>query len=369
MSVVYAVAGRHFIGSIVLICSTFLASLGGTGGGIVNVAIFFLIFGFPFHISAVLSICAICGNNLFQVAFNIDKRHPRSRSRPLIYWDAVLILLPAELAGSNIGVIVSKVVPDTIAYILTLIVLSFSGSLCLYEAIAILKKEFRKQEMEEAASLIANQDNSHNPDHNTIVNFKDKKTNPNFSIMKDIVPDYMKRIIFFGNYIPPSENANITPGSYNSVNSNNNHGSIENHHSDLDNSLDIPWNEICWIFATFFFYLICYIIMENFMNMCTPAYFTLLIIMFAVIGIKYCWSYPYLIDKQRNDPDAFLEGDIYWSNLSSYLLPLAMMSIGALTAVLGTGGSELVAPLLLSMKVSLSHLLFSQLLSSYFLIR
>jgi len=42
--------------------------------------------------------------------------------RPLIYWDVVLVLLPAQLAGSNIGVLLSQILPETILIVLALLV-------------------------------------------------------------------------------------------------------------------------------------------------------------------------------------------------------------------------------------------------------
>lgn len=54
---------------------------------------------------------------------NVTKRHPIDLTRPLIYYDVILVLLPAELGGSNIGVIVSLIFPESVLYILAMIVL------------------------------------------------------------------------------------------------------------------------------------------------------------------------------------------------------------------------------------------------------
>ena len=53
-----------------------------------------------------LSNTAVLGNGLAQFAVNWRARHPSCASRPMIDWDAVLMLLPAQLGGGYIGVIV-----------------------------------------------------------------------------------------------------------------------------------------------------------------------------------------------------------------------------------------------------------------------
>lgn len=45
---------------------------------------------------------------------NWTRRHPAKPSRPLIYWDIILIMEPAQLGGSNLGVILAKILPSSI---------------------------------------------------------------------------------------------------------------------------------------------------------------------------------------------------------------------------------------------------------------
>lgn len=92
-------------GSVLLYLSSSLSAAGGLGGGALNVPILWLLWGFSFHTAVILSLCTLSGNYLMQVAVNFTKRHPLNSARPLIYWDIILILLPAELGGANLGVI------------------------------------------------------------------------------------------------------------------------------------------------------------------------------------------------------------------------------------------------------------------------
>lgn len=53
---------------------------------------------------------------------NRNKKHPLDESRPLIYWDIALLLIPPQLGGNNVGAILSKIFPDSATMILALLV-------------------------------------------------------------------------------------------------------------------------------------------------------------------------------------------------------------------------------------------------------
>ena len=111
------------------------------GGGALNVPIFYLVWGFTYRESVVMSLATLMGNYLCQVLINLTERHPIQRDRPLIYWDAVLILLPAELAGANIGVILSAIFPDTLCVLLGMVVLVIAFVAALDKGVQLHEKE------------------------------------------------------------------------------------------------------------------------------------------------------------------------------------------------------------------------------------
>ena len=127
-------------GGVCIACACFLASAGGIGGGGVLVALGLVVFGWSYDRAVVLALVAVFGNLLAQLALNYRKRHMTLRSRPLIYWDGVLLLCPAMLGGSSIGKIVAKILPDTIKKSFAIIVLAavtiktFVKALILYRA-------------------------------------------------------------------------------------------------------------------------------------------------------------------------------------------------------------------------------------------
>ncbi len=80
-----------------LFIASILSSSAGIGGGSINVAILLVIGHLPLETSIILSFCALCGNLISQVAINTFKSHPYNSARPLIYWELILVLLPAQL--------------------------------------------------------------------------------------------------------------------------------------------------------------------------------------------------------------------------------------------------------------------------------
>lgn len=137
------------IGSVIMYLSSTLSAAGGLGGGALNVPILWLLFGFSFHTAVILSLCTLSGNYLMQVLINLPKRHPIVRSRPLIYWDVILVLLPAELGGANLGVILSDTFPETILIIMALLILMIALFTAYDKGVHQWAKETRAIEMKQ----------------------------------------------------------------------------------------------------------------------------------------------------------------------------------------------------------------------------
>merc|ERR1712137_1234400 len=55
--------------------------------------------------------------------FNAPQRHPFCPARPLIHYELALVLMPAMLAGSNLGVLVNRICPATLLVSLALVLL------------------------------------------------------------------------------------------------------------------------------------------------------------------------------------------------------------------------------------------------------
>jgi hypothetical protein len=154
------VALANYIGGcVVLTFSCILCSAAGVGGGGINVPILLLIFGYGFDTAVSLSLFIVLGNAFSQNMLNLGKSHPRFTSLPLIFWELVIILLPAQLGGSNIGSILSHILPKSVLYVLALVVLSFASIMSLKKGIIRFKEEKRvleeKKQIEKSAVLSA----------------------------------------------------------------------------------------------------------------------------------------------------------------------------------------------------------------------
>lgn len=135
-------AVANFVGGcITLIFTCILCSAAGVGGGGINVPILLLIFGYGFDTAVILSLFIVLGNALAQSYLNLGKTHPNFSNLPLIYWELIIILLPAQLGGSNIGSILSKILPTSVLYILAFLVLSFASLMSLRKALHRFRDE------------------------------------------------------------------------------------------------------------------------------------------------------------------------------------------------------------------------------------
>lgn len=313
--------GRSIAGSFVLYCAGALSSAAGVGGGALNVPIFYNIFGFSYRESVVLSLCTLLGNYISQFALNVDKRHPSKQNKPLIYWDAVLVLLPSELGGSNLGVILSSIIPDTVLYLLAMIVLIIAGGLTLSKGISCYEKENEQQQTQadpDSHPLLSIYNQKQSDDVSTI---KDNRE-PFSSVLFSIIPNYMK--------CGCKEDVLISERSENSP-------------------MDIPWSIISVILLVWVFYATCYVMMNEF-DTCSALYYIFLGIIYALLLCEIVWGLYYLMQQQKADPDSIAEGDILWG-ADAWYLPILSFGIGILTSLLGIGGGELMGPLMLRLHV------------------
>lgn len=121
--------GAFIGGCITLFFSCAISAAGGVGGGGINVPILLLVFGYSLKTSIALSLCVVLGNAFAQTLLNIRKRHPKRMELPLIFWELVLLLLPAQMGGSNIGTILSDISPDPVIYVLAFVILAFASTI------------------------------------------------------------------------------------------------------------------------------------------------------------------------------------------------------------------------------------------------
>jgi uncharacterized membrane protein YfcA len=337
-------------GYILLFLSNTLSSSAGVGGGLLNVAIIHSVQGYDLKSAVVLSLSAIMGNTLVQLIINIRTRHPTCKKRSVIYWDVIAIMLPAELGGSNLGVILSAILPPTLLYIGAILVLMMGGIFSTKKAIHLYEME-----NERALKKIANEENAttNNPITNnktTPTSESNGKSSPMSSLSiedgaRPSASDPTPRFPSFDTYLPDE----VRVGSFSGV------GIVDRTEDSIaDPSLPLPPMEIPWfvigvITCVWMCYLVLYIVMALVPG-CSSSWGVTLAFIYIILLVEVPWGFNYLTKQQQNAPDSVVPGDIRWAP-DTYAIPLVTFSIGMLTALLGFGGGELIGPYLLHLRI------------------
>lgn len=378
-------------GLVLMFFSSVLCSSAGVGGGSLNVPILYSIIGFDYDTATVLSLCTLMGNYLLQVLVNLDKRHPTSPTTPLIYWDAVLVMLPAELGGANLGVIVAKSLPKTIIFTLAMVVLVIAVYFTAQKGKKLyhlendliaqessLSKEDYEYENEGALDNIQNNDvYLGNPIFDTKSGFGRNSTSP---LLNEIQPpqNLLKRrapkkphAITIASIIPPylccyytcctakraaSQNGR-TASSYGVLNGSTDLASIETDsvaESTVEELPPVvqPWNIIAVIVGVWVLYVVCYVVQKEY-DQCSLGNYISLAIIYVLLIIQVAWGIRYLVVQKYEKTvtsNKLVDGEIHWGSKSS-LVPMVSFLIGITSALLGIGGGELMGPMLLILKV------------------
>ncbi len=293
----------QIFGGFVLYFSSTLCASGGVGGGTLNVPILYYIFGYSFHNSVILSLCTLAGNYLLQTLVNIARRHPKDKGRLLIYWDAILVLLPAELGGSNIGVILSEIFAESLLLLLAILLLIFVLPLTYFKAQTVWDHETTVIDAVNESRL-----------------GRGNSTSSQLSPLVEVPSD--------NNFVTRDAEANE---------SNELLGKPKV-------SVKIPWLIISIIVIFVIFYVILYVV-ENSFSACSWKYALTISSIYPIIIIEIVWGYLYLMKQQSDEPSTVLVGDIHWKD-TSFLAPVLAFSIGIITSLLGIGGGELMGPML-----------------------
>lgn len=319
-------AGQIAGAYILLFCSNALSSSAGVGGGLLNVAIFHSVLGEGFKDAVVLSLATILGNTLVQLFINLQTRHPGDAKKTVIYWDMIAVMLPAELGGSNLGVILSDIVPSTILYIGAIMVLMIGGSFSAKKAHHLYELETERNNKNAKTS----EDGG-------------PTTNPMAIPSLDLAP---RR-----SFLSPlsveeigdeEEQPPISKSSIGSI------ADVPTNANDLP-PLQLPWTIMSVIACVWLSYLVLYIVM-SLVPGCSLGWGLVLVFIYLIIIVEVPWAFNFLMKQQNTAPDSITPGDVSW-NSSTFSIPVVTFSIGLLTALLGFGGGELIGPYLLHLHI------------------
>ena len=256
-----------------------LCSSGGVGGGSLNVPILYTIMKFDYGVATLLSLYNLMGNYLLQVLVNIEKRHPSplAVTRPLIYWDAVLILLPSELGGANIGTIINKAMPPSLIFILGMIVLVIACSFTFQKASHLYHDETKM--------LTASRDNVITTDEETI------------GIDKSLLREgttrcYANKAVTISSIVPPYFYC-----YYKGFNK----STKSDEGSSTEQSLppiNYPRSVISVVISVWILYIICYVVL-NLYKVCNQNYTIVLVVIYFLLVFQVGWGTKHLQWKQQ----------------------------------------------------------------------
>jgi uncharacterized membrane protein YfcA len=321
---------------------------------------------------------------------NIWLRHPMDKSRPLIYYELVMIFFPLQLGGANLGVVLVSMFPDTVLLILAVCVLLYAIFVAIERAVRLYDAE--NQLLFESEDVSPSQAEGERRALLSESNVGDECKSTN----KDCRSDDALRPV-----------SNMVDESLS---------------SEDEIAMNIPWKYIAAAIGIWVLYAASYLAMDA-STKCTVTYYVLLVIVYPFIFAEVIWGYDVLVESQQvrdddggsctsrsershsSDPDdiaaltksrsasedllgdnflndveadggitapkmgfgnavseavpdfeekrfadTVLEGDVIWEQVS--FIPFVLsFSIGCLSVMLGVGGGELFQPLLLSLNI------------------
>ena len=134
-------APTDYAGTALLFLGGVMAGAAGIGGGGLNVPLLILVMGFVMEEAVPLSHVAVFGNSIAQNLVNLRRRHPLAPYRPMVDFDIPLLLLPAQLAGNSVGVLVGAIFPATVMVILACLLLLLASSKTLLTGVKAYRRE------------------------------------------------------------------------------------------------------------------------------------------------------------------------------------------------------------------------------------
>lgn len=137
---------QDFLAFLLILVFTALASTSGVGGGGLIVPILILVTRFIPRDAVPLSTLAVFAGSVGTLTATIRKRHP-TQNAPLILYQIAMLLQPAALLGTTVGVILNNMFPDWLILAILILTLAFTGWKSWTKGIEMYRKEKQQEEM------------------------------------------------------------------------------------------------------------------------------------------------------------------------------------------------------------------------------
>jgi uncharacterized membrane protein YfcA len=310
-------AARWIGGSLCLYFSCVLASSAGVGGGGLNLPILLVVFGFDIKVAVVYSLMTVLGNHISQTYLNILRPHPNMRSRPLIYWELILIMIPAQLFGTNAAVIFSSVLPSSILLIVAMLILLFASFKSIQKGLYLYALETERTR-DELKSTLERRDTP-------LIQAVDRHSTQQqgYSTTQSTLQQSDTHVVLL-------ESTNVS----------------------CFGALRFDWHVLCLLMLVWLYFAALYAVLTFVVTKCSVAYFAIFAASLVPVVVLEVYTGRFLGLAQESGEKPTLDGDLRFhdSAASVFLPPLAFV-IGFLCALIGLGSAELTAPILLLLKV------------------
>eukprot|EP01061_Rhynchopus_euleeides_P014033 TRINITY_DN24337_c0_g1_i1.p1 TRINITY_DN24337_c0_g1~~TRINITY_DN24337_c0_g1_i1.p1 ORF type:complete len:513 (+),score=222.44 TRINITY_DN24337_c0_g1_i1:88-1626(+) len=310
---------------------TILAASAGIGGGGLNAPIFILITGFIIQEAIPLSHATVMGNSLAQLIINFPQRHPfvEEPGKPLIDYAVPLILLPAQLGGNNLGVLLNPMIPPDILIVLAEMLLA-------YATFRVFVKGYQLHQAESALEQAVEDGDEEGSRASQATEASDA----------------------YGGLYHPSElkeqigtATNYHTGEMTEDPESNKRSLEELRMQIREQDSKVPVKYVLLMAAFWALFAGGYVgLKEN--DKCSTWYWLILAAMYPVM-IAFTIKGAYWVKEEALQRDRAhmppIEGSVEWTSKMLLTAPLAAGGVGCVAGLLGLGGGELMAPLLLEL--------------------
>lgn len=293
--------GLLIVGTLIVFFGAMLAAGGGLGGGGIFVPVFILIVGLNPKEAVPLSQATIFGGSIVNMVMNYPLKNDMIPTRPLIDYNAVLMLTPMLLAGTIIGVLLNTIFPSWLIVVSLAITLGYATRRTIGKGLTAWKNESieRKKELE--------------PESIEMTELKEQSTDD-----EKESNEFLDQLLY---------------------------------------SEDHPWIQMVCIFIVWIVVSVFSIIRGGGstdsvigVSICSDVYWILTAISFVVLLVFTAAIGWYLLRRnlKKHEYDwKPIQGEIDWNSRNTRVYPLFAMIAGLLGGLLGIGGGMILGPLLL----------------------
>eukprot|EP00759_Apiculatamorpha_spiralis_P034288 PhF_6_TR35389/c0_g1_i1/m.51452 len=329
-----SISGGTIFAAVIAFFVCALAVVAGIGGGGILVPLFIAVVGFPPALAVGMSQSTILGQSLLNTIVVSRRRHP-IHPRPIVNYDALLILLPMTLAGTTLGHILGRVVPDWLRMLFLFTLLGYILKRTLEKAKSFKTKSTQSSLLSQDVTK-QRQDENNNQELRDIVDTQadDNDTRlPSIARTEETDPNYIRD----DDHMPSPP-----PGPY-------------------IHDAQYPKFQMGFCFALWIFLGVCSLLKSPHLGIATcgsSQYWVIVVVIIVVNIICAAGLSRYFRRQQRAylqiesaSMDELPPGDVRWTTRNAVYFPAFSVLAGIGASVLGIGGGMVLGVILLEMEM------------------